>query len=292
MRVIAEHADDGRSEEEADDGEDNEEHGAYPDAIHIALVYPVVELCSVAEAAERLEPLSQTHYAGVDEVGNAGDDRHSGYGGIAVGSRTDVKHHRGHAGKSLARERRGASGNDFLDEGRRCTEVLQSYCDVPAMARHAQQDEEAHGLADERRHGGSRDTKTEIEDENGGNHHVEQHAAQYSVHGKAGVSLEAHLVVQREGARHERCSHEYYAEIALRIGQDGFGGTEGETDVGKEQQADYGKQQAEAEAVDQSCGRHALRLVVLLRAKTARDIVARAVTEEEAYGLDYGHHGE
>ena len=39
-------------------------------------------------------------------------------------------------------------------------------------------------------------------------------------------------------------------------------------------------------------GGHALGVLVALRAETARDVVARAVAEEEPEGLNHGHHGK
>ena len=135
------------------------------------------------------------------------------------------------------------------------------------MASHVEQYEETHRLAHERSHGSPCYSQTEIEYQYRCEDHIEHHTAEYAIHGIFGVALKAHLVVQREGTRHERRSHEDYAQVSFRVWQNGLRGTEEYADVGKKRQSHHGNRQTESHAAHKPCGSHVFRLVGALCAE-------------------------
>ena len=106
------------------------------------------------------------------------------------------------------------------------------------------------------------------------------------------LPLKAHLVVEHEAAEQKRRAEEDDAQIRDGVRQDRLGGAEQPRDGRDEHVAEHRDENARAERAEKAGGGHALGVLVVLRAEAARDVVARAVPEEEADGLDERHRGE
>jgi len=112
LRVVPEDVDDAFREDEAEDADGEEEGEPRLAAEPVAFLHAVMETRTEAESAQRLEALADADSDGEDDEGDARDDRHSGDGGIAVLSRSEVQHDSRDAGEALSRQRRSAAFDD------------------------------------------------------------------------------------------------------------------------------------------------------------------------------------
>ena len=290
--VAAELLDDDFREGKADDGAEGQENGAALDAEIECVSHAAVELGAITEATERLESLPQANHYGVGEETDSRDDAHAGNGSVAVCACRHVEGQRGDAGQALSGDGGSASHGDFFEQGLGRREVAQVDADVLSLGGEPEEHEAAKRLADERGDGCARDAQLENEDEQRGQDEVEQHARSDASHGIHCVALETHQVVERERHGHERCSQQHDAQVTLRVRQDGGRGAQEYGEWGDEKVTEHGNQQPREKAQHYARGGHLPSQVIFLGTQLPGHIVARAVAEEEADGLDDGHDGK
>ena len=106
------------------------------------------------------------------------------------------------------------------------------------------------------------------------------------------MALQAQLIAEREGARHERRPEQHDAHIALGQRLHGGRGAREPHQRRQPQQSRNGQHRPARHAELQPGGSHARGLCPAPRPESLRHIVARTVTEEEAHGLDDRHDGK
>ena len=100
--IITEEFDDRLGEKEAENGTNRQKYRAAFDAEKECLLHTLVQLGSITETAERLEPLTQSDDHGIGEERDSRHDTHTRNGCISVGSCCYIQHQRGDASQALS----------------------------------------------------------------------------------------------------------------------------------------------------------------------------------------------
>ena len=156
------------------------------------------------------------------------------------------------------------------------------------MGKH-QQRRKADKLADDGRQRGTRHAEIQRKDEQRVQRNVQHRAQRNADHRQRGTALKPQLVVQHKGAHNERCADENPTQILHGVGQDGVGGAEQAGNRRDKHHAQHRQHAAAEHRREKGGGCHTFGIVVLTRAELAGNIVARAVTEEKADGLQQRH---
>ena len=160
------------------------------------------------------------------------------------------------------------------------------------FACHVQQYAKTATLADDGGPCSSGNAHAETKYQQGVECHIQHGASQYAVHGIGRIALKAHLIVHGERCRHKGRSEQHNAQILLGIRQNGGCGAQPYGQVGEQQMACDGYEHTKRQTVGEAGGRHGACLGKLACPQFARHEVARTVTKEEAYRLNYRHDGE
>src|SRR5699024_6173789 len=94
--------------------------------VEISAAHAVIELCSVVEAADRLEALAEAYHRGADEGDHLVDYAHGGDGCVAVRPGGVVEDYGGNAAEALAEERGRTTADDEPDLVHCRAEVAQA----------------------------------------------------------------------------------------------------------------------------------------------------------------------
>ena len=122
--------------------DDYQKKGARLDGEPISGPHPWIETGTITEAAEGLEPLSQSHHGRHDEHRYSVDYRHRSYCSIAEGSGGNVQGYRGYAAKALAAQRRTAPVEYFFNRQPRRVKVAPADGDIFRSVGHGYEDDE------------------------------------------------------------------------------------------------------------------------------------------------------
>ena len=277
--------------------EDGEHSRRDAEGKQVGLAHTPVLARTVVEAAHGLEALREAENQREGKHRGARHDGKGGHrrGGLAsrgISSSGVVEHYGRNAVERLAEQRRQAAGNDFAIGGQRRTEVAQGYVHRVAAARAHQQQAPGKELADGRGQRRAADAETEGVDEQRVEGNVEQGAADDAHHSEARVALEAQLVVERQGRHHKRRSQQDVAQIVAGVWHHVGRCAEQHHKLRQQRQTNKGGDDAEQQRREEAHGGHLRRVVAPAGTEAARDVVARAVAEEEAHGLDESHIGK
>lgn len=121
---------------------------------------------------------------------------------------------------------------------------------------------------------------------------IEQAARNQPDHRIGRVALQPQLVVEHQRGGHPRRADQDQAHVVERIGKDGVGCAEQVAQRVPKHQPERQNDRTRAEGGEKAGRGHAGGLLAVLRAELARDVVARALSEEKADCLDRCHQRE
>ena len=189
-----------------------------------AVLYPLIELGPVVEAADRLEALAEADHGRAAELGDTLDHAHGGNDCVAVAPAGLIQADGGQRSKTLPGQGGQTALNDHLVVEALELDVPDMQVHVGAFAASGQQQAEADQLADDGGPACTGHTQIHPEDHNGVQSNVQHRTGGDAHHGIAGAALEAQLIVQHQGGGHPGSPDQNDPQIGFRVGKNGLRG--------------------------------------------------------------------
>ena len=194
--------------------------------------------------------------------------------------------------KALPGQRGQAALDDHFEIEPLDLHVSHVDVDIAALGAASQQQAEADKLADDGRPARAGNPQIHTKNQNRIQRNIQHCAADDADHGIAGASLKTQLVIQHQRSSHPRRAQQNDPQIILGIGEDGLGGAQ---KIRKRLQKDLTEDadhNAGCQSGEKSGGSHVGCFLIVFLTQLPGDVIAAALTEEEAHSLDNGHHGE
>ena len=164
--------------------------------------------------------------------------------------------------------------------------------DITALGTSVQEQTETDKLTDDCSPTGTGNTQVKNEDQQRIQRNVQDCAADDTNHGIAGTALKTELIVEYQRCSHPWCAEEDDTKICFRIGKNRGRRTQQVCQRLQEGLSDDTNQQAGSQGGIEACGGHIGCFLIVLLTQFAGNVIAAALTEEEADSLNDGHHGE
>ena len=291
-RIIPEQSNQIGGKDETDDADADQENQRNLNTEPETFPNPGIKTGTVIETAYRLESLAKAQHGGETKHGHTLDNAHCGDGSITERLRSMVQADGCDGGQTLTSQRGESTLQNHTEVEPLDLYIADMNVDITTFRATLQEQAEADELADDRRPAGAGHTQIQYKNKDRIQRNIDDSAGDNTDHSVACTALEPKLVVQHQRCSHPGCAEKDHPQIGLRVGENGWCGTEEvcqRLQKNLTQNADY---QTSCQRGIEAGSCHIRCFLVVLLAKLSGNVDTTTLAVEESHGLNDGHHRE